>query len=222
MQAASQGAVGPYMGYFHSGFFNIGGQDVYVSRTGWTGELSCEIYTQGDSTDCPRLWDHLMANGTKHGMIFSDMQSMNIRRIEAGIFDSGSDFYSYMTPFEAGLGKFIDLEKSDFIGYSALQSADHEKRLYGLIYRQETPLRGAGVFEGQTRVGTVTTGAYSPYLDAGIGYVRFEKGAIWAGQVLSLQGGDGPDRGVGLKCEIIDPPFYDREKAILKRVPTFS
>ena len=71
MQAASQGVVGPDMGYFHSGFFNIGGQDVYVSRTGWTGELGYEIYTQGDSTDCPRLWDHLMANGTKHGMIFS-------------------------------------------------------------------------------------------------------------------------------------------------------
>jgi aminomethyltransferase len=210
------------MGYFHSGFFNIGGQDVYVSCTGWTGELGYEIYTQGDSTDCPRLWDHLMANGTKHGMIFSDMQLMNIRQIGAGILDSGSDFDSSMAPFEAGLGKFIDSEKSGLIGHTAVQSAGREKRLYGLICCQETPLRGAGVFEGQTRAGTVTTGAYSPYLDVGIGYVRFEKGAIWAGQVLSLQGGDGPDRGVGLECQIIDPPFYDRGKAILKRVSTVS
>ena len=111
---------------------------------------------------------------------------MNIRRIEAGIFDSGSDFDSYITPFEVGLGKFIDLEKSGFIGYSALQSADREKPFYGLICRQETPLRGAGVFEGQTRVGTVTTGAYSPYLDAGIRYVRFEKGAMWSMVLLAF------------------------------------
>ena len=111
---------------------------------------------------------------------------MNIRRIEAGIFDSGSDLDSYITPFEVGLGKFIDLEKSGFIGYSALQSADREKPFYGLICRQETPLRGAGVFEGQTRVGTVTTGAYSPYLDAGIGYVRFEKRAMWSMVLLAF------------------------------------
>lgn len=159
-----------------------------------------------------------MANGAKHGMIFSDMQSMNIRRIEAGILDCGSDFDSSMTPFEAGLGKFIDLEKPGFIDHAALQSAGRDKRLYGLLCRQETPRRGAGVFEGRTRVGTVTTGAYSPYLDAGIGYVRFDKGGVWSGRLLSLQGGDGPGCGDGLECEIIDPPFYDREKAISKRV----
>ena len=53
MQDASDGAIDGNIRYFDSGFFDIGGQEVYVSRTGWTGELGYEIYTQGEKTDCP-------------------------------------------------------------------------------------------------------------------------------------------------------------------------
>ena len=69
MQAASDGCVDSSMKYFHSGFFNIGGQKVYVSRTGWTRELGYEIYTQGTQTDCPCLWNHLLRAGSMHGLI---------------------------------------------------------------------------------------------------------------------------------------------------------
>ena len=133
MHNASDGAIDRSMCFFGSGFFEIGRQEVYVSRTGWTGELGYEIYTQGDKTDCPRLWNHLMKVGTASGLIFSSMQSMNIRRIEAGILDSGGDFDTSMTPFEAGLGKFIDLEKNGFVGPDALLVAKRSKRLYGRV-----------------------------------------------------------------------------------------
>jgi len=106
MQAASSGALTESLKYFHSGFFDFDGQQVYVSRTGWTGELGYELYTLGDQTDCPRLWDHLMQKGAPHGLVFSSMQAMNTRRIEAGILDSGSDFDISMTPYEAGLERF--------------------------------------------------------------------------------------------------------------------
>ena len=89
MQAASGGAIDETMGYFHSGFFKIGGQEVYVSRTGWTGELGFEIYTQGNATDCPVLWHHLMKTGEPHGMVVSSISSMEIRRLEAGMNSKG-------------------------------------------------------------------------------------------------------------------------------------
>ena len=57
-----------------------------------------------------------MRKGEPYGMVFSSMQAMNVRRIEAGIFDSGSDFDSSMTPFESGLENFIDLGKKGFMG----------------------------------------------------------------------------------------------------------
>ena len=210
MRNASGGAIDRNLRYFGSGFFEIGGQEVYVSRTGWTGELGYEIYTRGDRTDCPRLWNHLMDVGAPHGLIFSSMRSMNIRRIEAGILDCGGDFDTSMTPFEAGLDKFIDLEKAGFVGREALLVAGRSKRLYGLLCHDLTPSGGFGIFDGDDRVGVVTTGAQSPYLKAGIGYVRFDHGGNWSGRTLSMRSGTYGDA----ICEIVDPPFHDREKEI--------
>ena len=208
INAASDGAVDREMGYFHAGFFDIGGQEVYVSRTGWTGELGYEIYTQGAATDGPRLWEHLVTSGRAHGMIFGAMQSMNIRRIEAGILDSGSDFDTSMTPFEAGLERFIDLEKDCFIGREALLNAKRGKRLYGLICKDLAPRSGDAIFAGNAQVGVVTTGAQSPFLAAGIGYVRFDEAGTWSGKRFLLRTSGGGQA----ECDILEPPFYDRDK----------
>lgn len=209
VHAASDGAVDESMGYFHSGFFRLGGQEVFVSRTGWTGELGFEIYTQGDSTDCPRLWGHLMDVGAPRGMVFGSMLSMNIRRIEAGILDNGSDFDNSMTPFEAGLGKYIDLDKDGFIGREALLNASgNGKRLYGLQCRDLTPSGGDAIMQGNNQVGRVTTGARSPYLGVGIGYARFDRPGDWPGKTLTIHS----TRGETAACEIVELPFYDRER----------
>ena len=208
INAASDGAVDREMGYFHAGFFDIGGQEVYVSRTGWTGELGYEIYTQGAATDGPSLWEHFVTSGRDHGMIIGAMQSMNIRRIEAGILDSGSDFDTSMTPFEAGLERFIDLEKDCFIGREALLNAKLGKRLYGLICKDLAPRSGDAIFAGDAQVGVVTTGAQSPFLAAGIGYVRFDEAGTWSGKRLLLRTSGGGQA----ECDILEPPFYDRDK----------
>jgi aminomethyltransferase len=137
------------MGYFHSGFFEIAGQNVYVWRTGWTGELGFEIYTQGVATDCLRLWDHLIDAGTLHGMMFASISSMEIRRIEAGILDNGTDFDLSMTPFEAGLGAFIDLDKGDFIGRAELRRSQRGTRLFGITCSDAVPAYRGEVVDGE-------------------------------------------------------------------------
>jgi aminomethyltransferase len=212
MHAASNGNIDSSMGYFHAGFFNIGDQRLYVSRTGWTGELGFEIYTQGNKTDCPRLWKHLMDIGVPKGMVFSSIQSMNIRRIEAGILDSGSDFDTSMTPYEAGLDKFVDLGKTEFIGRDALLDAKRGKRLYGILCSDFTPSGGDMVIDGDTHIGRVTTGAQSPYLEAGIGYVRFDQTGDWHAKTLSIRSAK---QGTA-ECNIVSLPFYDHEKRIAR------
>ena len=170
MQAATDGKLTDKMGYFHSDFFTIAGQQVYVSRTGWTGERGYEVYTQGTATDCDKLWNHLMAVGEPHGMKFGSISSMEIRRIEAGILDNGTDFDLTMTPFDAGLGAFIDIDKTDFIGREALLSRQSgTKRLFGLKCLTGIPSYKEPVTEGDKVVGHVTAGAWSPYLKSGIG-----------------------------------------------------
>lgn len=210
MQDATRGAITQNFGYFHSGLFNFDGQQVYVSRTGWTGELGYELYTLGEQTDCPRLWNHLMRKGEPYGMVFSSMQAMNIRRIEAGIFDSGSDFDSSMTPFESGLENFIDLGKKGFMGRDALMVANSGVRLFGLHCKDSTPQVSDLVLSDNAPVGKVTTGAFSPYLECGIGYVRFDKPSDWSGKILTLQSHKFGE----VSCTIVDLPFYDQEKLL--------
>lgn len=211
MQKATDGALTESMGYFHSGFFNISGQEVYVSRTGWTGELGYEIYTQGSATDCHKLWDHLMAVGIPHGMIFGSISSMEMRRIEAGILDNGTDFDMSMTPSEAGLDAFVDLDKESFIGREALLTAPRGvKRLFGLKCPGGIPGYREQVVEGGNAVGHITAGAWSPFLKCGIAYVRFNAPGNWAGCKLGVRTADGKT----LDCEILELPFYDAEKRI--------
>jgi aminomethyltransferase len=211
LQAATDGAITDSMKYFHSGFFSIAGQDVYVSRTGWTGELGYEVYTQGDATDCSKLWDRLMEVGNPHGLVFGSISSMEMRRIEAGILDSGTDFDLSMTPFEAGLGSFVDLDKQGFIGREALLKAPREgRRLFGLKCPGGIPGYREQVIDGGKPVGHVTAGAWSPFLRSGIGYVRFHAAGDWAGRKLAVRTADARV----LDCEVLDLPFYDAEKRI--------
>lgn len=58
MNSASAGAIDESLKYYRSGFFDIGGQNLYVSRTGFTNELGDEIYCDSETTDHLALWDH--------------------------------------------------------------------------------------------------------------------------------------------------------------------
>ena len=210
LHEASDGAIDDSLGYFGAGFYPIGGQELYVSRTGWTGELGYEIYSLGEATDHGKLWQDLFSAGAKHGMQLGSLAAMGIRRIEAGILDAGSDFDPSVTPFQAGLGAFIDLDKPDFVGKSALLDAGRDRLLYGLKCAESAPQRGDRVFDGERRVGLVTAGAWSPYLECGIGYVRFDRPAQWLGMKLGLGSADRDP----IDCEITTLPFYDPEKRI--------
>lgn len=215
MKAASGGAIDESMGYFHSGFFELGGQEVYVSRTGWTAELGYEIYTQGEATDAPRLWHHLMAHGEAHGLVFASIAAMDIRRQEGAILDNGTDFDMTMSPYEAGLGAFVDEDKGEFVGRAALAGAKKGKRLFGVKTKADAPAYRGAVFDGNAEVGRITAAARSPYLEAGIGYVRFHEAGDWVGRTLSVSA----DGGGTVDCEIVELPFYDAEKRIPRGLP---
>jgi len=212
LQAAVKGGVPEGFGYFHAGMFDFGGQDLLVTRTGWTGEMGFEIYSDGARTDHHALWDHLITAGSPLGMSFSCLESMGIRRLEAGILDNGTDMDPSMTPYEAGIGAFVDLDKDDFVGRDALAKADQNCLLMGLTCSELVPLTGLQVLDGDIVVGHMTAGAWSPYLETGIGFVRFRQKSDWLGRKLALCTPEGTQH----QCEIVSLPFYDAQKKIPK------
>ena len=214
MKSASNGKIDENMPYFRSGFFDLGGQNLYVSRTGFTNELGFEIFSNGFKTDHLALWDHLMNCGKPFGMEFSAARAMTIRRIEGGMFGNLTDIDTTMTPFEAGLEFFVNLDKGDFIGRDALLKKDKRPCLFGLTCKTETPVSGSKVLTGNNIVGHITAGVQSPTLQLGIGFVRFYKPENWPGRELTLQLPDGSTH----KAYVVKLPFFDREKNIVRGI----
>ena len=212
----TNGAINDNMKYFHSGYFDIGGQEIYVSRTGWTGELGFEVYSVGATTDHKKLWNDIHESGRPHGMIYASMASMETRRIEAGILDNVTDFDTSTNPFAAGLGPFIDLEKEGYIGREALQTVDQEVLLVGLKCAGATPGYGGKVMQDGIVVGHVTAATWSPTLECGIGYVRFDYADSWVGKNLCVETASGQYEA----CDIVPLPFYDADKNIPRGIDT--
>ena len=211
MKKASNGKIDETLKYFRCGFFNLGGQNLFVSRTGFTNELGFEIYTDGFKTDHLALWDHLIECGKPYGMEFSAARAMTIRRIEGGIFGNLTDIDTAINPFEAGLEFCVDMEKN-FIGRDALIDKDKRTCLFGLTCKTETPTSGSKVLDGDNIIGHITAGVQSPTLQLGIGYVRFYKPENWPGRELILKLPNGSTH----KANIVNLPFFDQEKNIVK------
>ena len=214
MKAASNGKINENMQYYRSGFFDLGGQNLYVSRSGFTNELGFEIYSDGFKTDHLALWDHLMNCGKPFGMELSATRAMTIRRIEAGIFGNLTDIDTTINPFEAGLGFCVNMDKEDFIGRDALLNKDKGTCLFGLTCKTETPVYGSKVIDEDKIVGHITAGVHSLTLNTGIGYVRFYEPKDWPGKELILKLPNGENH----KSKVVNLPFFDPEKKIVKGI----
>ena len=197
--------------FFHALRLTIDKQNFLVSRTGWTGELGFEIYTNGPHDDHEALWDYLIKKGKNFGLMTGGLDSMGIRRIEAGILDYGTDMSRANNPFEMGLGSYVNLKKNNFFGKEKLLSMNKKNRFYGVVCKEAIPFSGCEILERGQVVGRTTTGAFSPYLNSGIGYVLFTNQADWVEKKLTLR-----DTKKNLyDCQISTLPFYDP----LKKIP---
>jgi aminomethyltransferase len=202
--ASDHGQLPDPFGYFGIARVPMGGQEVVITRTGYTNELGWEFYTEPHH-DPDALWAHLSRAGEAHGMTIFGLDSMHIRRIEAGILNAGSDFDETMTPFEAGFERFVDMDKDDFLGKAALETAPRGVRLIGLKCPDAEPLIGAEVRIGGQPAGVVTAGAISPYLQSGIGIARMDAADPAAGTAVEIGCIDGKLH-PGALCAM---PFYD-------------
>ncbi|KMW58029.1 Aminomethyltransferase (glycine cleavage system T protein) [Candidatus Rhodobacter oscarellae] len=204
--AAAAGGLPDGFTYFGIARVDLGGQEVVITRTGYTNELGWEFYTEPQH-DAEALWAHIKAAGAYCGLDMFGLDSMNIRRIEAGILNAGSDFDLHTTPFEAGLGRFVDFDKGDFIGKAALVAAERGCRSWGIKCVEGEPLIGAVLEVDGDAAGVVTAGAVSPYLGHGIGIALMDSAAHGPGTSVRVGCRDGVMR----EGALVEMPFYDKE-----------
>ena len=101
--------------YFDIAEVSIASQPVVITRSGFTNELGWEFYL-GPDIDREAVGDRILEVGRAFGMIITCAQVFRASRIEAGLLNTEADFDSTVTPFDVGLGRFVDLAMGDFIG----------------------------------------------------------------------------------------------------------
>ncbi len=150
----------------------IDGIPCLISRTGYTGEDGFEIYT--DRHHILKVWDVLLAAGKKYQIKPCGLGARDTLRFEANLPLYGHELTETITPFEAGYGVSVKLDKENFIGKTALKQQKEvgvRRKIVGFqlmdkgIARANYPVMDE---KGRT-IGEVTTGYKSPTLDKVIG-----------------------------------------------------
>jgi len=205
--------------YYWCAETELDGIPLVVSRTGWTGEVGYEIYLR-DGSRGDDLWNRVMQAGEAHGI--RAIAPSEARRIEAGIFNYGSDMRVEDTPFHVtGLERLVELDQADdFIGKETLRRIRDkgvDRKLVGIGIGGD-PLSEEGavadfrpvLVDGQ-RVGRVTGAAWSPRLERNIGYAWVPIELAGEGTKLEVAVADG-----SVPATVEALPFVDPEKQIPK------
>ncbi len=150
-----------------------------VARTGYTGEDGFEIFFPAQFAT--ELWTKLLIAGKEFGLCPAGLGARDTLRMEVCYPLNGADLSSQRTPFEAGLGVFVDLSKSNFLGKSALLAQRESGVMQRLVAIKGAdkcpPLRAHyPVFHNDKQIGELTSGTLSPTLgrSIGLGYVDVE------------------------------------------------
>ncbi len=188
-----------------------------VARTGYTGEDGFELYVP--ASQAVVLWRALLAAGEPVGLAPAGLAARDSLRLEAGMPLYGHELDTTTTPYEAGLGRVVKLDKVaadgtelPFVGRAALaarKSSPPARVLVGLRGLGKRPARaGYPVVlpgEGAKRIGTVTSGAPSPTLGypIALAYVTPEYSAEGTELAVDVRGRQEP-------VVIVPTPFYRR------------
>jgi len=187
---------------------NIIGKKMLLSRTGYTGEDGFEIYCSAE--DAASLWDAIMEAGKPFGISPAGLGCRDTLRFEACLPLYGHELSAAISPLEAGLNAFVKLDKADFNGQGALREQKTnglKRKIVGFamvdrgIARAEYPV----VLDGR-RIGTVTSGSYSPTLDKNFGLALVEADYAKIGQKFSVE-----IRGKDVAAQVVQKPFYNRK-----------
>jgi glycine cleavage system aminomethyltransferase T len=199
--------------YYWIDEFEIRGIPVVISRTGWTAIPGFEVNLL-DGTRGDDLWNAILEAGEEFGI--RPAAPSEARRIEAGIFNYGSDMTLDDTPLHVmGLERLVEDQPQDYLGKGALErlKADGVDRKLVGIELEGDELRAElswywPVHHDGKQVGRVTDAIWSPGLERNIGYVWVPIELSRPGTVLDVETEEG-DRLVGRTAAI---PFVDPRK----------
>ena len=195
--------------YYHFADGTISGTPARIARTGYTGEDGFEIYFA--PAEAGRVWDEILAAGASFGIRACGLGARNTLRLEAAMSLYGHEIHASITPWEAGLGWIVRLDKQDFIGRHALMKQKEQgirRKLIGF----EMQARGIGrdgyeVFADGQPAGWVTSGGPAPTLNKNIGLCYLPAAIAEPGRRIQIM-----VRTQAVEAATVATPFYKRAR----------
>jgi aminomethyltransferase len=193
--------------YYHFDTGAVAGAGCFISRTGYTGEDGFELYCRWRDTET--IWEALLAAGAPP----IGLGARDSLRLEMGYALYGNEIDRTITPFEAGLGWIVKLDKgAPFVGAEALRSQKARgitRKLVGFrLVGRGIPRHGYPVLMGDKPVDVVRSGAQSPSLGAGIGTTFLPTESAKVGTRFDVE-----SRGERIPAEVVARPFWTKGSA---------
>jgi aminomethyltransferase len=209
------------IGRFKCGRSRLASVEVFLSRTGYTGEDGFEIFVWNATLAKPdyalKLWNAILEAGRTFAIEPCGLGARDTLRLEAGLCLYGNDIDENTTPLEATLGFVVKLQKQKFIGKHVLEQQKAEgakrKRVGVKLMDQGIPRSGFEIYaETGERIGYLTSGTFSPLLKQGIGMGYVQMPHAQEGNDVNVKIRDKMAKG-----RISAFPLYDGEKYGYKR-----
>lgn len=164
--------------YFHQLQTLLFGIDCLISRTGYSGERGYEIFV--GRNDVCNVWDNILFEGEKEGIMPCSFTSLDKVRIEAGLLFFGYDMTAEHTPWEVGLGWTIDRNKLLFRGKKPVLVSEAKERFKfaGLIIEHNDSLVGGEqiLLKNKEVIGTVNSPCWSARMEKSLALAHINKG----------------------------------------------
>jgi glycine cleavage system T protein len=195
--------------YLHAAEITVGPVPCLAQRVTFVGELGFELY-------CPtefalRLWDLLVDAGEPHGLVAGGYHAIESLRLEKGYRVWGSDVTSTDTPFEAGLGFAVRMDKGDFLGRKALADAGEPRRRLACLVLADphaVVLGSEPVRVDGRAVGRVTSGGYGYTVARSIAYAYLPSEHCVVGRHMQVG-----VFGRSIDAEVVAEPLFDPSNA---------
>lgn len=187
-------------------------KNILIARTGYTAEDGFEIYIPSDEATSDRVWHLLLQAGQEFGVVPAGLGARNTLRLEGKLPLYGHEISDTINVWEAGLDRFLKMDKGDFIGRAALEkarAAGVKRTLVGLeTIERGIPRDGYKVMDLDGKeIGYVTSGSYMPFLkrNLALAYVPVEQSAL--DNIVAVE-----IRGQAVKAKVVPAQFYKRPK----------
>ena len=184
-----------------------------IARTGYSGEDGFEVYIPSDEATTVKMWDALLEAGKDFGIRPCGLGARNTLRLEAGMSLYGHEISEEINVLEAGLDRWLKLDKGAFIGSDALlavqQSGGPKRKIIGLEMLDRGIARdGYSVHSlSEEPIGVVTSGSPAPFLKTNLAMALVPAAVAASGADVIVE-----CRANKVRARQVPLPFYKRPK----------